>query len=415
MPAALAKTYPIKFCEWAGIFTLYLWAFSTFIPSINQVVLWGLIPISFLLCLRHYYNILANKYMILLLIIYLIYTAMLPMATHHEAAISSISRVWGTYIVCFISICLGQKRVTFNLSCGAWILMLLVLLWYAQTHITETLDIVHKRLQDGNLNANTFAYILLIVSYIVFYKGDNLQGRYQKWWKIGLIVLLPLSWYISLLAASRQVIVLIIPFIVLLLLRRYFRFTLRNIFITVVITAASIGAYLHWGAKLYEGSFLSQRMEIKVTEDARAQLVRESFEIISEHPLTGIGPDQFRFNSQEGVGAHNTFLELMDDSGVVNGFLYFILLWTFIRSNFIRWRRLHSDFFFAVTAYGVAFFIQNFFYIFFGAPQLIGFFFLIAAYSDNVWKSLRYVDNPAVLNTAEQLLITTSTGRMKKS
>lgn len=405
LPAAIAPRYHLAFCEWFSLFTLYIWALSPFAPVVNQIALWGLVPISFVLCLLKYPKQLKNKYLIYLLCLYAWYTFLTPIAQHQEAAQHSVIRVWGTFAVCYITTCLGQKRVTFTLACGAWIGLIATMMWYAQTHIAETLDIVHSRLADENLNANSFAYVLLVVIYVIYYLGDNQKGRFRKWWRGALIFMIPLSWYISILAASRQIIVLVIPFAGLLILRRYFRFTMRNAFITLVICFGIGFGYLEWGSKLYERSYLRQRMEIKVSEDSRARLIRESFEIISEHPFTGIGPDQFRFHTWEGVGAHNSFLELLDDTGFIGFIFYFLTLYRFIKINYRRWRTLHSDLFFAMTAYGVAFFVQNFFYIFYIAPQIFSFFFLVASFSDSLWKSLQNINNPTYRQAAESILL----------
>lgn len=396
----------INFCEWMSLLTLYVWTISNFIPAVNTMALWVLVPFSFVCCIWKYPRMVLNRYMLILFCLYAWLTLLLPIAGHYDAAIKHISRIWGTYCVCFMTMCLGQKRSTFTLAIFSWIVLLLVLFGYAQTHIMETLDITKRRMQDGNINANTFAYVLLICTAVTYYLGDMKGSRWRTFWRWTLIALIPIAWYISLLAASRQIILLIIPYIALLILRRYFSFNVRNILLTLVIAFSCVGAYMEWGAKKYEGSYLASRMSIKVEDDSRARLIRESLHVFLDNPVAGIGPDQFRFRSYEGAGAHNTFLELLADSGIPGCAIYLALLITFIGRNYRRWRALHSDMFFAMTAYGAAFFLQNFFYIFHGAPQLFGFFFLVASYSDNLWDGLRTGhSNPRVIAAAHEMQI----------
>lgn len=392
IPASIALDSPLNKTDWLCIAALYLYSIRLLVPSLKTVCLWIVMPICFILCLIKNRRALTTHLFVTFFLLYLWITLLYPEAAHTESAYNHIIRCWGTFIICFISYNMGLKRRTFNLACGSYVLIFLVIIWYIQNNMSELINLAtigkKVRLQDDNLNANTMAYYLIIITSAIYYFGETFHGWWRTFWRLSLILLIPMSFYISILTSSRQILILGVPFLVILVYKRYVKLNLKNALITIVTVLSLTVTYYSLGLDLYNQSFLRERMSKQITKDSRAQLVRESIDIFKENPITGIGPNEFMFHSKEGVGAHNSYLELLADTGIIGFILFALIIFNFVKKQYHRWYNSKSSVYYGFLIYAIIFAIENNFYIFYIAPPMIAFFTLNVAYSDSLWATL---------------------------
>lgn len=386
------KKDKISFSEWICISTVYLMGLGILVPFVNSIALWGLAPLSFAICIVKNLNILKSRYIVLLILLFLWLTVLWPIAQFYDDATNLIVRCWGTFIICVICFSMGTKRKTFIVLSAAWIFMLIEILWYAQTHLGELIAEAtagkDTRLNDHTINANAISYFLIIATSVIYIYGEILTGKLRQYSQIALFALVPLTFYMSILTASRQMIILGIPFVGILLIKRYYKANPRNVFIGVIASMVLAGAYIGYGEQIYKRSFLHKRMNKELRKDSRAALIRESLEIFAENPFTGIGPDQFRHHSGEGAGAHNSYLELLADSGILGCLFFVLIIATAVFRQFKRWRRTKSPVYFGLFCYCFTFAVENMFYIFYIAPLFFGYFYLSISYCDYRWKTI---------------------------
>lgn len=172
--------------------------------------------------------------------------------------------------------------------------------YYAYTHIlTFQFDIASNRLDDDRLNANVLANYTFYATFALFVMGEILNKRILcKIFKIVFLLMIPLSFIIALFTASRQVLLVQIPLIVILLYLRYLRsktLKMRFVFIIGVVVCAVFS--LDIISETYDNSFLKTRNEKNIEEDGRFKVLQEAIEVGRENPIVGVGPGNFILHS----------------------------------------------------------------------------------------------------------------------
>jgi probable O-glycosylation ligase (exosortase A-associated) len=175
--------------------------------------------------------------------------------------------------------------------------------------------------------SNSFGTALVMTLPFLFFKIFSSK----KWERIIAICFIPL-WLISLVAvASRGASLVLLIVSALLFLR-----SKKKLVLVVCLAAASV-VFFH-----YAGDYFWERMDTigQYKQDGSAQIRmaqwRAGMQMFSEYPITGVGPGNFPYLSplytglqvREGPGggfvAHNTYIELLAETGFA-GLLFYLL------------------------------------------------------------------------------------------
>lgn len=366
------------------IASLTLYALSNAYPPLETLALWGMLPACGLLVFHKLRTPAPTVYLKLLLALYVwcAFTAIFGIDGYRSLA--SLKTMAGTYMFCYILHYMSLRYKTFYCVGLIYILFLAGCCYYAQTHILAFHHDVGQteRLDGEGLNANIFGYYTFIVTFIVYLFGDITRTPWlRRMWRLLYILLIPFSFYVAYLTASRQVLLMQVP---------YFSFSLLYRYLLRAGAAAKllfIGACLAFCLKgipyiidAFEDSLLMKRSEVEVGEDSRADLARQAIQVGMDNLALGVGPNNFMITPGVGGFAHNTYLELFADSGLVGMLLFVWLLGLFIVRVGRQWVRRRNPIDFALLLFALFYVLDNVFYVFHTSPWLMGIFLFATSF-----------------------------------
>lgn len=370
-----------------------LYAFSVIFsmtPSINTISLYVFVPIMGLLLLVKNPNIYVGyKYILLyfLLVSWMSFTAIVAIDT--AVAWRHMIRIISAFIFSVISYYLASKP-----SFIKWLYIIIVIrflaIYYRASSSGELVIAEHlkDRHQFEDVNANMIAYFLYYASFAVFMLL-KFYGRVR--WYIFVcasLLLLAFSVYISLITASRQVLIIQIPLLVFLLLVMFFKLSVKNIILLGIPLLLMFVLGLPLLEGLFSDSLLAARFMESFTEDSRFELIRIAISEGVNHPLVGIGPNNFAL--KYGLFTHTTYMELLVSSGFPAMIIYIYIVVRFIYLQVKRYRRTGDRTFLMFFVYACTFFVDNIFYVFVGNMWLMGLFFIVVGHSEQYYKSYIY-------------------------
>lgn len=362
---------------------------------LNKIALYVVLPFAFILAFfRQGHSIkISNSLGILLLLIAWIFISYL-WATDKQIASEQLNELLGTIIICFIFSVVGRNRSAIPLLYVTYIICYVAMWQYAQNNLIAEMTEETSRLSDKNLNANSMAYILFYVTFSIYILSDILKREsIKKILRVLFLGLIPLSFSVALLTASRQVLIIQIPLISVLLYMRYIRHnssTKRMVFIFF----ASIVCVILMPKALdkYSNSYLKARSETELKEDSRYAFAIDAIKVGFYHPF-GVGPANYaRFNSINGKSfSHNSYAEIFANEGVIGLLLYLWLMWAFLKTQWSRYRKTKDDMFMLFLIFGVFYIVDGVFYVFINSMWLMGVFILVATHSDTYYRE-KYID-----------------------
>lgn len=377
------------------VICLYFTAFASLeSPAMNSVALYLALPIAFLLSLWKNVCVEIDKYVnkyewILFFLLVWIFISYL-WADYYDLASQECHRCLGSLLLSFIfaSNATNKKMIP-------WLYLTFVVLYisawiYAQNHIlidvTGAFERESSRLSDAKLNANTMAYYTFFNSFILFMFGEIIENSF--WKKVCRIVFLgviPLSFVVALVTASRQVLVIQIPLVSFMLYYRYWekvKWTYRIIAVTVlVISCFAMSGFV---SSTYENSFLAKRSEQSWNEDGRYVLFERALETGFENFPLGVGAGNFR--AYGGNISHCSFAELWANQGIIGVALYLWLICSFFKKQWQNYNITKNRVCFLFIGFCVFFIVDNFFYVFYTDLWLISFFILVATHGETYSK-----------------------------
>lgn len=373
----------------AGILALALLYFS---PT-SRIVLWTFLPIGALICVILHKSLFFNIYLKFLFALFVWSSFTHLFSEDPTNSIVSVTRMWSVYLMAIIFSHLALRFKSFNLVNIVYIVFFITLLNYAYHHILiygVELD-SKKRLGDETLNANLFAYIFFFVSISVFYFGVISKNRIIKiFWQVLFVLLIPVCFYLAILTASRQVLIVQVPIFIALLWQRYLYNNGIASRILLVFIVILIGSFFYQDvAKIYDSSNLKSRSE-NIEDDDRIELLSDAVNLGLEHPVMGVGPDNFKFHTRTRAFSHNSFAELFANSGIIGLAIFVIMLFYFIRRQYRFWLTSKSSLAFLNLIFGISFIVANLFYVYYLNIWLMGYFILIGArglIEENEFKS----------------------------
>lgn len=372
-----------------SIFCLYFAAFaSLYSPTANKVGLYVAIPMAVLLCTLINRGFRTNIYEKILYALLLWDCIAYFWAGDKELAADEIHQVLGAAMMVYVVSILSrypkyQKYIYFT-----YIILYLSAWNYAIHHIFTMMVDDSDRLNDEMLNANTMAYYTFFVTLLSFMLCQITKNRWAKrLWAISFWLMLPASFGVSLLTASRQVIIIQVPLYGMLLYERYIRgvqikkkiqFSIAAVFVIVAISGQILN--------IYENSFLKQRAETDVTEDSRMMLVYDATKVALQNMPLGVGSGNYQGVSCFRQISHNSYLEAFVNLGFIGLALYIALMVVFTLRQWRRYKKHRHKMYFYFFTFGLIYSFYGVFFVFYNAIWLISFFMLVAAHSETYYS-----------------------------
>ncbi len=379
----LSKTSKI---DWL---VLLLFAFSAMAleGTMLQIALHVVLPIVFIIIgIQHVNGLLPNislKYYLALLI-WLGLSCFT--AYNSDVAFSSMIKIASTFLCSLAAYHLACKR-----SIVVWLYMIMLLrfvlmMYYARNNIGYTIAYeMQDRLQDEVFNANSFAYSLLYASFACYV-------LFKKYFKVSFIIeiiliiaLMVLSFWISLMTASRQVLLLQLPLLFFLFSIGRSKSKLKSVFLIIILVLIVIGL-LPYFESYYYGSLLADRSSGSIMEDARSMILLEALKVGIEHPFLGVGPSNFMLVNSLHIFSHNNFAEIFVSAGLPALILYICLVWRNLKTQWKRYKETSDYLFLYIFCFQVFFIIDNLFYVQIGALWLMAFYFVSVGHSDSYYR-----------------------------
>lgn len=374
------------------ILCLYFAAYASLASdSLNSLALYTILPLAFILSLLKNGGIKTNSYEKYLLILFVWIFASSIWARYADASSRELHRCLGSILLSFLFAVNAKDKKMIPWLYITYIILYLGAWQYAQNHIIIDMGGAFGdeggRLNDEKLNANTMAYYTFYVTFLIYVFGDVLDNcRLRKLCKYVFWLLIPLSFVVALVTASRQVLIIQIPLIAFMLYNRYWKGMKGwHRTLAVFILIAAVFALSGYVESLYENSYLAVRAEKNLSEDARTLLMKDSFKIGIEHFPLGVGAGNYIMYSYSRHFSHISYLELFANQGVVGVVIFMIMLFSYIKNQWKRYTISKDKNFLLFFVFGVIFAFDNLFYVFYLDLWLISFFILVASHSETYY------------------------------
>lgn len=366
-----------------ALIALMVLAFFSMNPEVFSKLLYILLPVSTILSLIGLSSTRLNRYMKIVTILFAWIFFCSIFSVDFYWSVVQLKRLICVYMTCLVVYYVAQYEQLMPYLCSIWLVLFGTALLYARTHIlTLGYDYSSDRITDDVLNANLLAYYTFFASSIVFLLRDEVANKLLKRvLSIAFFALFPLSFYMAIITASRQVLVVQIPLLLLFTYVRYYMGSRRSLLFLFVSTIVCIGVYVLSDSivEIFNNSLLSKRMDY-VTEDGRITLIRQAWEVGWQHPLVGVGPNCFQIVTGDAF-AHNTYLELFADTGLFGMCIYIYMLFVFLKEQYRRYKSTKDKQFLVILFIGLIYAIANNFYVYYLTSWLLSFFVLISCYS----------------------------------
>ncbi len=201
-------------------------------------------------------------------------------------------------------------------------LLLGVFLIFSGSAITTSTGVFYSAREGSNRN--------IVAMYLMFGIFGVLNLSIVNKMKHGLIPMayVALMTYAIILTASRKGLIG-----VAILLVVWFVFSFRYVFrtfkpawklLTVVVVIGVIGVVIYYFQTAFQNTYIFERLFGDAGDDssvARWRHVENTFEMFKEHPLIGVGFNQYRVYI--GTYAHMNYAEILADTGLIGFVLYY--------------------------------------------------------------------------------------------
>lgn len=387
-----------KFQNITIILCLYFAAYaSSTSAALNSIALYIALPLAFILSLLKNNGIKTNKYWTICLLLFAWIFFSFLWADYTEAASRELHRCLGTMLLCFLFSANAKDKKMLPWLYGAYLILYLGVWVYAQSNInidmTGSFVSDADRLGDEKLNSNTLAYYTFYTTFVIYILGESLKKEsLKKFFKCIFFALFPLSFFVAMATASRQVLIIQIPLLAFLLYHRYIKktSTTKKIIFIFVLTVFFAITQEHFHS-IYQNSYLATRFEKNLNEDSRFFLMKESYEIGLENFPIGVGAGNYVMHSISKHFSHISYLELFANQGIIGVILFIWLLAYFTKLQWKRFIITRDKKFLLFLSFGLIFILDNFFYVFYLDLWLMGFFILVATHSDTYFDAYKVV------------------------
>lgn len=368
--------------------------FAFFLPdSVNSIALYIAIPVAFLISLfgdGRRFNNHSFKTSLFLFAWLLISTLW---ADYPDLAMVQNKQSLGVVLVSYI---VGKNAYNKKMRpwmYGIWVAIFLSAVYYANTHIIPNIEVGQVRLNDEKLNANMMGYYTFYLTFAIFILGEEIQKPiFKRLFRLLFLGMIFVSYYVAIITASRQVLIIQIPFLICLLYVRYIKevsYTYRFVFFILVAVVIFFSRDIVVDS--YNNSLLQKRNQQEVKDDTRALLVKDAFRVGMEHFYTGVGNGNYVKYSVTQNFSHNSYLELFANTGIIGLSIYLYMLIYFLKTQYWRYKVTEDKFFLFFIIFFLIYCLYNFFYVFYPYQWLFAFFILLSSHSDSYFEETYYI------------------------
>ena len=199
--------------SYTTILCLYFAAFaSLYSDSMNTLGLYVAMPLAFVLTTLINKGFHTNIYEKILFALFAWDCIAYLWADDKELAANELHMILGAFMLVYVFSILARDEKKIPWLYGVYIILYLSAWNYAIHNILNIMSSAIARLNDEKLNANTLAYYTFYISYLTFMLAEITQKKlFKRIWTWCYWRMLPCSLLVSLLTASRQVLLIQIP------------------------------------------------------------------------------------------------------------------------------------------------------------------------------------------------------------
>ena len=374
--------------DWITMICVWFAAFVSLLSeSINSLAIYIILPGAFVVTFFEWRKIRVNRYFNLLVLLYLWILISVLWATETSVAFRQIRQCLGSFLLGYIFAVKSKNIKNLEWIYLTYVIVLIMDWYYAYNNIFTILEIGEERISDAMLNANTLAYHTFYATFAIYILGEITSGNRKLCYNVLFLLTIPLSFYTSLLTASRQVLIIQIPLIMVLLYIRYIKD--KNIgrkFLAIFILVVILFSLIPFVSETYNNSVLKTRNELDLKEDSRTLLAKDAFRVGMEHFPFGVGPGNYLVHSYRKHFSHNTYLELFANEGIIGLIIYLTLIFGFVKKQWKRYRIYKDNTYLEFWIFGVLFIVDGVFYSFYEHLWLISFLIIVASHSETYHK-----------------------------
>lgn len=355
--------------------------------SINAIALYAVLPSAFIVTFLDTKRIFVEKYFNLLTILYIWILISTLWATDIDVALVHLKQCLGSFILCYIIAVKAKDIRNIEFLYLLFIVILLMDWYYAYNNIFNVIELGVERLNDKKLNANTLAYHTFYATFAIYMLGEISFNR-KTIYAILFLLMLPLSFFTAIYTASRQVLIIQLPLILILLYIRYLKNNtiskkLQFSFITILVSLA----ILPFVIDTYDNSYLKERNELNIEDGSRMKLAKDAIKVGLDYFPLGVGPNNYVVHSYNKHFSHNTYTELFANEGIIGLVIYLVIVFGFVIEQWKTYSMYDDDIYLAFFWGGVFFIIDGFFYSFYQHLWLISFLILITTHSKTHYET----------------------------
>lgn len=365
---------------------LYFWAVANVNDSLLPLSLYAAVPLSFILsfwCTEK--SLFEDKYFKLFTIFLLWICLTWFFAENITTATNHLKRLLGVFFLSGAICNLATDKRNIPLLYFLYVFVFVMASYYAQTHILSIqFDIGTDRLDDDRLNANVLANYTFYATFALYIMGEILQSKLSvRVFRILFLLMIPLSFVIAILTASRQVLIIQVPIIAFLLYYRYIKHsTTKRKCGFIILAMIALLLSIDTVSSTYDNSLLKKRTEYKVEDDGRYRVLEEAIDVGMAHPFFGVGPGNFYLFSTDHIFSHCSYTEVFANDGIIGLLIYLHIIGRFLYRQIKLYKKSNRQIYYSFIAFGVVFTLYNFFYVFYSDLCLMSFFLLVAKDSE---------------------------------
>lgn len=354
--------------------------------TLNSVALYVVIPFSFLLSYCKNRRLIVNRYLYLLLLLYAWDMFSALWSQYPSSAERELHTILGAFMLSFIFASNASNIKVLKYLYITFILLYIGAWYYSYNNLNEMIGLhgEQTRLNDAKLNANTMSYYTFYTTFSIYILFDLVKSqRWKKLCKLGFILMIPISFFVAIITASRQVLIIQIPLMALLIFERYYISANKKVKIYFIfLTIIAVALMLPTAIAVYNDSYLAMRSEQNIKEDSRWLLIIDAINVGLDHFPIGVGAGSYINYSYSQRFSHCSYSELFANNGVVGLFLYCYLLYYFVKVQWKRYLFTRDKNFFVFLIFGLIYIFDQIFYVFYLDIWLISFFLLVATHSE---------------------------------
>lgn len=367
-------------------------AIAALYPSLNRIALYIALPAAFGLTV---YNSNDPKnsikiYSGYLYSLYIFIAISVIYAQYQDVAMQHMHALLGVILLMVIIIRQANSLRKIAFLYIVYLFLYVAMWYYIQTEIMSTIVFGLERVDDDQLNANTIAYYTFYTTFAIFAIGDIVEKPIlKKASRILFLCTIPLTIYVAIATASRQVLIIQIPLQLLLLYLRYYKSaSSRTRFLMVSITALIVMVSSAYVVSVFSDSYLLERAQNEAIEDdPRTLLLKDAFNVGMDHFFTGVGAGNYICYSYSKHFSHCTYTELFANNGIFGFLMYAIMLIKFLSTQVKRYKKYKDDKFLIFAVFAFIFILDNIFYVFYPFLWLMGFLVLVMSHSEVYFKN----------------------------